>query len=90
MSHSRASAKPPATAGPLIAATTGLGKLPSARKSPTLSSTMRSLWARSPPNSVVSMPAQNAEPAPVRTRQRTLVVAASAVSSSVELCPQLE
>ena len=27
MSHRSASAKPPATAGPLIAATTGLGKL---------------------------------------------------------------
>src|SRR3954447_13871707 len=32
---------------------------------------MRSLFARSPPNCVTSMPAQNALPAPVRTTQRT-------------------
>ena len=65
-SQSRASAKP-ARAGPLTAATTGFGQLPTARKQATLVSTSRSLCARSPPNWVTSIPEQKAGPAPVRT-----------------------
>src|SRR3954453_22141857 len=85
-SHSSASAKPPASAGPLTAATIGSGSSASARNSRRLVSTICFLWARSPPNCVTSMPAQNAVPAPVSTRQRVSSPAAafsSAAASSV-------
>src|SRR4051812_10557270 len=85
-SHSSARAKPPATAGPLTAATIGSGSSASARNRRRLVSTIRSLCGRSPPNCVTSMPAQNAVPAPVSTRQRTPSSAAassSATASSV-------
>src|SRR3954468_13010287 len=85
-SHSSARAKPPAIAGPLTAATIGSGSSASARNRRRLVSTIRSLCGRSPPNCVTSMPAQNAVPAPVSTRQRTPSSAAassSATASSV-------
>src|SRR4051812_22579205 len=85
-SHSSASPKPPATAGPLTAATMGTGSRARISKSRSLVSTSSSLCARSPPNCVTSMPAQNAEPAPVRTRQRTagspLAVSSASASST--------
>src|SRR5829696_6850713 len=66
-SQRSASANPPASAGPLTAAITGFGQLATARKLPMLVSTSRSLCARSPPNSLVSIPEQKAGGAPVST-----------------------
>src|SRR3954454_20372308 len=43
---------------------------------------MRSLFARSPPNWVVSIPAQNVVPAPVSTTQRTVPSAAWSSSAA--------
>ena len=64
MSQSSARAKPPASAGPLTAATTGRGQDPTASKAPVEVSTNRRLCSASPPNSVTSMPAQKAGPRP--------------------------
>src|SRR3954469_10313641 len=70
-SQSRASAKPPASAAPLTAATTGRAQLATARKQPMLVSTRRSRCSRSPPNWVVSIPEQKAGGAPVSTTAPT-------------------
>ena len=59
-SHSSERAKPPASAGPLTAATTGRRQLPTAWKARVLVSTRRSRLSRSPPNWLVSIPEQNA------------------------------
>ena len=55
-----------------------------------LDSTNRSLFARSPPNCVVSMPEQNALPAPVRTAQPTSSSSAEAAERVGELEAQVD
>src|SRR5436190_10628644 len=79
-SQSSARANPPASAGPLTAATIGRRQLPTASKATVLVSTSRLRCSRSPPNCDVSMPEQKAVPAPVSTTQPT--------PSSRERCPK--
>ncbi|MDX6648588.1 MAG: hypothetical protein QOJ97_539 [Solirubrobacteraceae bacterium] len=81
-SQCSASTKPPAIAGPFTAATAGLGNRATAPKAATLVSTSRCLCARSPPNCVTSIPAQNAVPAPVSTAHATPSSAARAPNAS--------
>ncbi len=66
-SHSRASAKPPAIAGPFKNATVGVRHRARVSNRRVLVSTIRWRLAASPPNWVTSIPEQNAVPAPVRT-----------------------
>ena len=89
-SQSSESAKPPASAGPLTAATTGRRQSPTAWKATVLVSTSRSRLSRSPPNWLVSMPEQKALPAPVSTTQPTVVVGRERAERLGELGPQLD